>query len=156
MSIVVFERPGGPSFSLRPARGRDIRSIRRLIWRVRINVFGLDWRRFVVVETPGGDFVGCGQLKPHPDGSIELASIAVAEPFRGFGAAHLVVNHLIGGARRPLFLMCLPKMVSFYEGFGFRAASRREMPPTLRRIQRIARTLGGLTRQPAPEIMLLD
>jgi len=143
-------------FTLRPARFRDIQSIRRLIWRVRINIFGLDWRRFVVVETAGGDFVGCGQLKPHGDGSVELASIAVVERFRGQGAARLVIDHLIAARKQPLHLMCLPKMVPFYEQFGFRTASHREMPSGLRRIHRIAHTVGSVTRRDVPVIMRLD
>jgi len=143
-------------FTLRPARYRDLRSIRRLIWRVRINVFGLEWRRFVVVETAGGDFVGCGQLKPHADGSVELASIAVVERFRGLGAARLVIDHLIAAGSLPLFLMCLPKMVPFYEQFGFRTALIREMPPTLRRFHRFAHRVGSITRREAPVIMRLD
>ena len=143
-------------FTLRPARFRDFRSIRRLIWRVRINIFGLDWRRFVVVESAEGEFVGCGQLKPHGDGSVELASIAVVERFRGEGAARLIIDHLIASAERPLFLMCLPPLARFYEQFGFRAAARRAMPPTLRRVHRVAHAVGSLTGRAAPVIMRLD
>ncbi len=59
-------------FFLRSAVETDAPKIRDLIHRVDINRLGLNWRRFVVVETRDGKFIGCAQLKPHGDGSLEL------------------------------------------------------------------------------------
>jgi len=67
----------------------------------------LDWKRFVVAETHDGGFIGCGQLKPHKDSSLELASIAVDASYRGQGVAramieHLLASSLLAGRPRPL------------------------------------------------------
>ena len=69
-------------FSVRAAQPEEAQSIQQLIRASRLNPTGLDWRRFVVAEDQNGEFVGCGQVKPHRDGSQELASLAVAEAWR--------------------------------------------------------------------------
>ena len=68
---------------IRPATSADAPAIRALIRRVRINPTGLDWRRFLVAEGPEGMILACGQIKPHGDGTFELASVAVDEAWRG-------------------------------------------------------------------------
>jgi N-acetylglutamate synthase-like GNAT family acetyltransferase len=126
-------------FTVRPARQADFAAIRELIGIVRINPTGLDWRRFVVALTTTGEFAACGQLKPHGDGSLELASIAVVPPFRGQGAARAVIATLLQGSPRPLYLMCRAKLGPFYEKFGFSAIGPDEMPPYFRRIHKLTR-----------------
>lgn len=126
-------------FTVRQARREDFAAIRELIGIVRINPTGLDWRRFVVAHTPGGEFAGCGQLKPHGDGSLELASIAVVPGMRGQGAARAVIEKLLEDGPRPLYLMCRARLGPFYEKFGFRAIDLADMPPYFRRIQKLAR-----------------
>jgi len=66
-----------------------------LINRVGINPLGLDWKRFIVAETHYGGFIGCGQLKPPKDSSLELASIAVDASYRGQGVARAMIEHLL-------------------------------------------------------------
>lgn len=123
----------GPGFQLRPARREDSAPIRTLIWRVRINPTSLDWRRFWVAVDSQERLLGCGQLKPHGDGSLELASIAVHPQYRGRGIAHAIVNQLLNRASRPLYLRCTAPLQDFYERFGFRVISPDEMPPNYRR-----------------------
>jgi N-acetylglutamate synthase-like GNAT family acetyltransferase len=77
------------TWTLRRARQPDAPAIRRLIRQVGINPLGLDWRRFLIAVDAGGQLVGCGQVKPHADGSLELASIAVQPAWRGFARAAL-------------------------------------------------------------------
>ncbi len=125
-----MDRPG---FQLRPARHEESASIRKLIWRVLINPTGLDWRRFWVAVDSQDRLLGCGQLKTHSDGSLELASIAVHPQYRGRGIAHAIVNQLLDRASRPLYLRCAAPMQAFYERFGFRAISPDEIPPSFRR-----------------------
>lgn len=125
-------------FVLRPATARDAASIRRLIRDVRINPMGLDWRRFVLAVDNGGTMLGCGQLKPHGDHLLELASIAVVPGQRGKGVARAIIEHLIAGARRPLYLTCRSSLSSFYERWGFRTLSQDEMPAYFRRLSRLA------------------
>ncbi|RIK42990.1 MAG: hypothetical protein DCC55_06915 [Chloroflexi bacterium] len=51
---------------IRTATVEDAKAIKRLIRRVRINPFGLDWQRFLVAED-AGELVDCIQVKPHTD-----------------------------------------------------------------------------------------
>jgi N-acetylglutamate synthase-like GNAT family acetyltransferase len=141
---------------LRPAVGSDALKIRDLIHRVGINPMDLNWKHFIVAETPEGGFVGCAQLKPHKDKSLELASVAVEESFRGQGVAHALIEHLLAQSPRPVYLMCRPALGLFYEQFGFRVIGLNEMPPYFQRILRLLRVLVFLPGRERPLIMRLD
>lgn len=143
-------------FHLRKATKADARRIRRLIWRVRINPTHLDWRRFMIVESSRGEFAGCAQVKPHPDGTRELASLAVVPRFRKTGAARLLIEHFLGIARRPLYLMCRPQLGPFYERFGFRAVDSSRLPRYFRRIRAFSTAVGRIVREEGPLIMRID
>ena len=123
----------------RPATREDFPAIRELIHTVGINPTGLDWRRFLLAVTGTGVLVGCGQIKPHKDGSRELASIAVREEYRGRGVARALILRLLEGQPRPLYLMCRARLGSFYNQYGFRAIGQNEMPPYFRRISRLVK-----------------
>jgi N-acetylglutamate synthase-like GNAT family acetyltransferase len=147
--------PGEPSahtapaglLRFRPATAADAREVRELIRRVRINPTGLDWRRFLVAEGPDGGIVACGQIKPHGDGTLELASVAVAEGWRGRGAAREVVQRLQRQAGPPLWLTCREGLEAMYARFGFRRVrDRQRMSPYFRRLDRLARVLLGVVR----------
>lgn len=124
--------------TVREARAADFPAIRALIYRVGINPLGLDWRRFLVAESPQDEFIGCVQLKPHADGSLELASLAVVPGWRGHGVARRLILALMAKAPRPLYLTCLGHLQPFYEKFGFRVLAPEEMPPYFRRLSRLA------------------
>jgi N-acetylglutamate synthase-like GNAT family acetyltransferase len=143
-------------FHLRPAVESDFPRIRDLIRRAGINPMGLDWRRFLVAETDGGRFAGCGQLKPHGDGSIELASLAVEEEFRGRGVARAIIQRLLAESPRPLYLMCRTELGLLYEKFGFRAVDPDSLPPYFRRIRRLVRAVVFLAGRDGSLIMRLD
>ncbi|PWH17570.1 MAG: GNAT family N-acetyltransferase [Anaerolineae bacterium] len=127
---------------LRQACAADLPAIRTLIYQVGINPLGLNWRRFLVAETQAGEFIGCGQLKPHFDGSMELASLAVVPAWRGRGVARRIIQQLMRNAPRPLYLTCLAHLGAFYEKFGFRVLGPEEMPPYFRRLYWLARLAG--------------
>ena len=78
------------NFTLRPAVRQDAPAIRRLIWRARINPTRLDWRHFILAVDKNGKLLGSGQIKPHRDGTNELASIAVQPEARRLGIAGAV------------------------------------------------------------------
>jgi N-acetylglutamate synthase-like GNAT family acetyltransferase len=143
-------------FLLRPAIETDAPKIRDLIHRVGINPMDLNWRHFVVVEMADGQFMGCGQLKPHSDGSLELASLAVEDGVRRQGVARALIEYFIAYSPRPLFLMCRPSLVLFYEKFGFRVIGLETMPPYFRRIRKLVRVLVFLTGRDGPAVMRLD
>lgn len=122
-------------FIVRRALRRDNQAIKRLIHQVHINPFGLDWKRFHIAETPQGELIGCGQIKPHADGTRELASIAVEENCRGSGVARAIISRLLyEESRRPLYLMCRARLSIFYEKFGFHPIQHVEMPKYFSRI----------------------
>jgi amino-acid N-acetyltransferase len=125
---------------IRPARETEATQIRDLIHLVGILPVGLDWKRFIVAVNDQDEMIGCGQLKPHGQDVLELASIAVYPEHRGKGIARAIIEHLLNDSPRPLYLMCESALGSLYEKFGFQAISYEEMP---RYFQRIS-TLAGL------------
>ena len=127
-------------YVIRPATRQDFAEIRALIHAVSINPTGLDWRRFLVAVSPDNTLLGCGQIKPHFDGSRELASIAVQEQMRGQGVARAVILELLAReSTRPLYLMCRARLEPLYRKFGFRAIGLDAMPPYFQRISRAER-----------------
>ena len=125
-------------YQIRPATARDAPAIRSLIHDVQINPTGLSWRHFLVAVTVQGELLGCGQVKPHSDGSRELASIAVQEKARKQGIASSMIRTLLAQEQaRPLYLICRSRLESFYNKFGFHAILLDDMPPYFKRIYRL-------------------
>ena len=122
---------------LRKSTAQDQRPIRELIWRVGINPLGLDWRRFIVAVDEQDRLLGCGQIKPHGDGSRELASRAVRPERQREGIGSQISQRLLAENPLPLYLTCRASMEPYYQKFGFEAVGWGEMPPYLRRILRL-------------------
>lgn len=130
---------------LRPARPEDQAVIRRLVHQARLNPLGLHGSRFLVVEV-AGQVVGAVQIRPHRDGSRELASLVVDPAWRGRGLGSMMVQALLAREPGPLYLICRTELEGFYQRFGFQRVSRPEMPPFFRwidRMARLARPFGG-------------
>jgi amino-acid N-acetyltransferase len=121
-------------YIIKPAVKEDSASIRAMVRQARINPAGLDWRRFLIAQTPEGVVAGCGQVKFHADGSRELASIVVAPGFRGQGIARAVITQLVARSEMPLYLMCRSNLGEFYRKFNFRPMSPDEMPAYFKRM----------------------
>lgn len=85
--------------------------------------------------------LGCGQLKPHGRGIIELASIAVEPSDRNKGVARAVIEYLINQAPRPLYLTCLSSMGVFYKKWGFHPVALDEMPTYFRRLVKLVKMI---------------
>jgi N-acetylglutamate synthase-like GNAT family acetyltransferase len=134
------------SFSLRAAIVEDSSAIRHLVISAGINPTSLDWRRFVVAVSPQGEVIGCGQVKPHRDGSLELASIAVTPERRGQGVARAIIEHLLAENQGELYLMCRSGLGGLYEKFGFRVIQPDEMPRYFRKISRLVGLVEVLRR----------
>jgi N-acetylglutamate synthase-like GNAT family acetyltransferase len=132
---------------IRPARETDAAPIRDLIHVVGINPTGLDWKRFVVAVNDRDEMIGCGQLKPHGQGILELASIAVYPEHQGKGVARAIIERLLKDSPQPLYLMCRSTLGPFYEKFGFRAIAYEEMPNYFQRMSRLAGLLTTLARR---------
>jgi N-acetylglutamate synthase-like GNAT family acetyltransferase len=124
--------------NIRPARASEAAQIRELTYLVGINPMGLDWKRFVVAVNDRDEMIGCGQLKPHGQEVLELASIAVYPKYQGEGVARAIIEYLLKDSPRPLYLMCQSSLGPLYEKFGFRAISYDEMPRYFQRISKLA------------------
>ncbi len=116
------------TFTLRPATQADSSKIRALVRAVNINPIGLDWHRFVVASNLVGEIIGCGQVKSHRDGSLELASIAVQPDWRGLGVARTIIEHLLVTHPGELYLTCRAGLEPFYNKFDFFSISEDDMP----------------------------
>jgi len=126
------------SYHIQTATSAQQKAIKALVRAVRINPLGLNWGRFVVAMDNGGNLIGCGQVKPHRDGSWELASIAVAPDWRGQGVAGAIIRHLLGSGLQPLWLTCVSTLVPFYISFGFHEiTSRAQMLPYFRFVSQL-------------------
>ncbi len=134
-------------FSLRPATAADIPRIRSLVIAGHINPTGLDWKRFIVAIDEHGKVIGCGQIKPHRDGSHELASIAVDHTWRGRGVARGIIEELVASKQGPLYLMCRSALGSLYEKFGFRALEFDEMPRYFQRVSKLSSIIEILRKE---------
>lgn len=123
------------SFSIQPATKEHQSAIKTLIKDAGINPMGLKWQRFLVALDDTGTVIGCGQVKPHRDGSHELASIAVTHSWRGQGVASAVINEIVKQASQSLWLTCMSHLIPFYEPFGFvEMQDRKQMPAYFRRV----------------------
>lgn len=131
--------------SLRPATINDQPKIIALINKVRINPRNLNWERFIIAEDDGAT-VGCGQIKPHSDGTKELASIAVEPEYQARGVGSMVMNALLEREPGTLYLVCLRRNATFYQRFSFRELAFEEFPPDMKRTFRFARILMKLFR----------
>lgn len=130
--------------TLRPALEADSPAIKAIIHAVRINPMDLDWRRFLVATSLEGEIIACGQIKPHRDGTHELASIAVVPAWRGRGVAREIIESLAASHPEVLYLTCRLHLGPFYEKFGFHAIDKDQMPPHFRRIWGFTRWLAAL------------
>ena len=122
--------------NIRPATQADQKTIERIIRDAGINPMSLDWRRFVVAEDDDA-IIGVGQIKPHDDGSRELASIAVIPERQRQGIASEIIRALLANEQGDLYLICRDELESFYARFGFYRIDSKEMPPYFRTIIRV-------------------
>jgi N-acetylglutamate synthase-like GNAT family acetyltransferase len=104
----------------------------------------LGWPNFVMAED-GGAIVGLGQVKPHRDGSRELASIAVVPTRQGQGIGSAVIEALMARETSAvLHLTCRSELQGFYERFGFVRLKAADYTPYFRRTIPIVNIIGRL------------
>jgi N-acetylglutamate synthase-like GNAT family acetyltransferase len=123
-------------YRLQPASAEDRPAIRLLIRETGINPLGLDWRRFIIAVNGDPQLIGTGQIKPHRDGSRELASIAVRPGYRRQGVASAIIERLLSENSGVLYLTCREHLGQFYARFGFQVIESSEMPPYFRQAVR--------------------
>ena len=136
---------------IRQATEADQNAIRQIVRAARINPTGLDWRRFVVADEDGR-VVATGQIKPHRDGSRELASIATVPERQKSGLASRVINRLLEQERGPVYLVCRAKLETFYPRFGFHVARADEVQMPFRLMPPFMRLANGrIMKRDAPQ-----
>jgi N-acetylglutamate synthase-like GNAT family acetyltransferase len=136
------------AYSLRSATIADAATIRQIISLVQINPMSLNWQRFILAIDRDGKVIGCGQVKPHSDGSRELASIAVLPEWRSKGIALAIIEHLLEQYPGRLYLTCRSRLGPLYQKFGFQALQSEEMPPYFKRLSRLVALFNKLFHQP--------
>jgi N-acetylglutamate synthase-like GNAT family acetyltransferase len=160
---------------LRAATMHDQPLIHLWVRRAKLNPLGLRWQNFLVaermdialrqrsydtlaafgrqhieaaaqeVELPR--VVGIGQVRPHRDGTQELASLVVHEAVRGQGVGSLLVRALIVQAQLPLYLMCNSDKVPYYARFSFvEVTTAAQVPRALRAYYRLGRVVAHVAR----------
>ncbi len=131
--------------NIRQATAADQSTINHIIRDAGINRMSLDWKRFIVAEDDGR-VAGVGQIKPHGDGSRELASIAVIPERQGQGIGSEIIRTLVARDTEhgTLYLTCRQQLETYYARFGFSRIERNEMPPYFRRITRIANLIAPI------------
>jgi N-acetylglutamate synthase-like GNAT family acetyltransferase len=133
-------------FSLRKSVREDSSAIRKLVISANLNPTGLDWGRFVVAQSSSGQVIGCVQIKPHRDGSQELASLVVVEDWKGKGVARALIEDAIENHDGWLYLMCRSGLGELYQRFGFEVLDHDAMPLYFQRVSKLARGFHQLTK----------
>jgi len=128
------------SMQLRPATAADRQAILDLMRSGDPNRINLQPKCFLVAEATDARakanptaIIGIGQVKTHWDGSAELASLVVAEAYRGQGIGGTIVQQLVSQyfaqpTSSPLYLFCLSTLETYYQRFGFRRVARPQLP----------------------------
>jgi N-acetylglutamate synthase-like GNAT family acetyltransferase len=147
------------SISIRPASAADQSAIRAIVYAARLIPRDLDWRRFLVAEEQGR-IVGVGQVKPHSDGSRELASLAVLPKHQAQGIGGALIEALLARESGPVYLMCMDRLERYYQRFDFRRLGRAELPASFRFVGQLAPAFATISslfgRRTQPIVMRRD
>ena len=115
----------------------------------------LDWRHFLVAVDEQDRVIATGQIKPHGDGTRELASIATEPAWRGQGIASAIIQRLLSENSPPLYLSTIRPTAPFYLRFGFRELAPAEMPPYLGRMARLFQSLRRWVFPKMPDLVVM-
>jgi len=131
--------------TIREATERDQPTIRRIVREAKINPSSLSWPHFMVAEEDG-EIVGTSQVKPHRDGSRELASIAVVPRLQKRGIGSRLIEAQLARETGTLYLTCRHQLQPYYERFGFSTIPRGEYPPYFSRMVPVFNRIGRFFR----------
>ena len=143
------------TISVRRATAEDQSVISRLVRAARLNPAGLSWQGFVVAEQDGR-LVGTAQLRRHPDGALELASLVVEPPARGAGVATSMVDALLQPESSAVYTIIDRRFAGHFARWGFVPVAPVALPRSVRRTLRIGRIVTGVaTALRRPRIRLI-
>ena len=134
---------------IRRAREEDQQAITAKVRKARLNPSGLDWQGFVVAEQ-GGRIVGVVQLRRHPDGTTEMASMVVDADARGRGTGARMIDLLLAEESGPVYAVLDRRYVDHYARWGFVPAEPDRLPAPIARTLRVGRAVtavGSLIRR---------
>lgn len=138
----------GAAVFIRAAEAADQQAIEAAVREARINPLGIHWPHFLVAVAAGGagpgQIVAIGQIKHHPDGSRELASIAVAPAHQRSGLAAALIHELLRREPGELYLYCRESLGRYYARFGFVEIAGAGLPRSMRPLYRAGRLLGEI------------
>lgn len=129
--------------TLRPATLADQGIISAMVRAAKLNPVNLRWMNFWVAEADG-HIVGAGQLRPHTDGSRELASLVVNPAYRQQGIGGRLVRQLLTLCPAPIYLFCEDGLEGYYARFGFHGVGHEVLPPPLARLYAAGRLVTWL------------
>lgn len=144
----------GVDYHIRAATAADQKAIRAIIRQAGINPMALHWRRFLLAQA-NGQVIGTVQVKPHGDGTRELASLAVIPLWQGRGVGRALMQAALAREDGSLYLTCASPMEGYYTRFGFRTLSRAEMPRYFRRLTGVMGGLMAIARPFVGDVRLL-
>jgi len=131
------------TITVRRATVGDQAGITALVRGARLNPRGLSWPAFVVAED-GGRLVGVAQLRRHPDGALELASLVVERAARGAGVATSLVDALLATEPGVVHTIVDRRYAGHFERWGFTLVGAPQLPRSIRRTLRIGRIVTGV------------
>jgi amino-acid N-acetyltransferase len=121
--------------TVRRATADDQTAIIRLVREARLNPRSLRWERFVV---------GAAQVRRHPDGSRELASLVVRRQDRGHGVAGAMIDTLLADEPGPVFTVVDRRYAEHFRSWDFDPVDPARLPPSMRTQLRIGRVVTGV------------
>lgn len=115
--------------SIRKARASDEAPVLALLRSHPGLEVAFDAAEFHVAED-GRGVVACGRLHRHPDGSVELASVAVLPALKGTGVGTRLVQAMLRDPQPRLYALALAP--GFFARFGFAELPRDQLPASVR------------------------
>ena len=117
---------------IKEAIEKDLPSIMVLIRSERADGRGISYNQFLIAKDRD-EIIGCVRIK-ELDNCLELGSLVVRPQYRNMGiGGKLVREILIKDKRRPVYLLCLAQMASFYSRAGFNEIDIGLAPDTLKK-----------------------
>jgi amino-acid N-acetyltransferase len=112
----------------------DLEAVLRLLEQQRLPLDGLrDHLATTLVACQDGRVVGSAALEVYPDGAL-LRSVAVAEPWQGYGLGHELTDaaiRLAQGRHVPAIYLLTTTAERYFPRFGFERIARAQVPTTV-------------------------
>lgn len=109
----------------------------------KLNPSGLRWEGFAVAEEDGR-LVGVVQLRRHPEGATELASLVVDAAHRGRGTSTQLIDFLLDGETGPVHAVLDRRYAGSYARWGFGPVEPDQLPTPIAKTLRIGRVVTAI------------